>query len=48
VQAIDIAWERPETTRSSYRGVRTVSVVGLARAYSLLANRAFKLDEYGE
>lgn len=36
LKAIDIFWERPETTRSSYRGVRELGINSLSRTYMLL------------
>lgn len=47
VQAVDIAWQRPERTsdEEDYRGVREVSIVSLARAY---ASSMDGLDEYDE
>lgn len=48
VQAVDIAWQRPETTRSKYRGSRDISIVGLGRAYDQLADGVFKLETFIE
>jgi hypothetical protein len=36
MQAVDIRWERPETTHSKYRGVRDIDIASLGRAYILL------------
>lgn len=36
VQAVDIMWQRPEATRSKYRGVKDISIVTLARTYGVL------------
>ena len=36
LQAVDIFWERPETTTSSYRGVRELAIDTLLRTYLLL------------
>lgn len=36
LKAIDILWERPETTRSSYRGVRDLAINSLSRTYLVL------------
>lgn len=33
LQAVDIEWQRPEETRSRYRGWRNVSIVNLPRVY---------------
>lgn len=38
VQAVDIKWQRPETTSSQYRGVKDISICSLASAYSLSDN----------
>jgi hypothetical protein len=38
VQAVGIKWQRPEVTSSRYRGTKDLSIVFLARAYSLLDN----------
>ncbi|OQN99437.1 hypothetical protein B0A48_14414 [Cryoendolithus antarcticus] len=38
VKAIEIRWERPQRSRSSYRGVGRVSVNGLLRLYNLMTS----------
>jgi len=38
VLAIDIEWQRPETTSDQYRGARELSIDSLARAYDLLCD----------
>ena len=35
MQAVEITWERPETTYSDYRGVRDVDIASLGRLYIL-------------
>jgi hypothetical protein len=46
LKAIDIFWERPETTRSSYRGVRDLGIHSLSRTYLLLESE--RLNEVGQ
>jgi hypothetical protein len=43
LKAVDIFWERPETSRSSYRGVRELGINSLSRTYLLLESE--RLDE---
>nr|OQO31168.1 hypothetical protein B0A51_01900 [Rachicladosporium sp. CCFEE 5018] len=38
IKAIEIRWERPQRSRSSYRGVGRVSVNGLLRLYNLMTS----------
>jgi hypothetical protein len=46
MQAVDVRWERPETTHSKYRGVRDIDIASLGRAYILL--EGFNLEGYNE
>ena len=46
LQAVDIAWERPETTYSKYRGVRDIDIASLGRAYIVVDG--LDLEAYDE
>lgn len=46
--AVDIFWERPKATTSSYRGVRDISVNSFDYTYLLLAGRDTTLEEFTE
>lgn len=46
--AVDIAWDRPEATTSSYCGVKDISVNLLKRAYLLLSDGCTTLEEFTE
>jgi hypothetical protein len=48
LRAVAIAWQRPERTSSSYRGVRELSIVDLARVYCMVDDGAFTLEEYSD
>nr|OQO31210.1 hypothetical protein B0A51_02050 [Rachicladosporium sp. CCFEE 5018] len=45
VKAIEIRWERPQRSRSSYRGVGRVSVNGLLRLYNLMTSSNGYMEE---
>ncbi|KAK6435914.1 hypothetical protein LTR95_007900 [Oleoguttula sp. CCFEE 5521] len=38
IKAVEIRWERPQRSRSSYRGIGRVSVNGLLRLYNLMTS----------
>lgn len=46
VAPVDIVWERPETTRKDYRGIRDIDIISIARAYMLLGS--FGVEAYEE
>ena len=46
LQAVDITWERPETTYSKYRGVRDIDIASLGRAYIVVDG--LDLEAYNE
>lgn len=46
MQAVKIPWERPEATRSNYRGVRDVDIASLGRLYILVDDLG--LEAYNE
>lgn len=45
LKAIDIFWERPETSRSFYRGVRELGINLLSRTYLLLESERLNVVE---
>ena len=46
LQAVEVSWERPETTYSEYRGTRGVDIASLGRAYILVGGLG--LEAYNE
>jgi hypothetical protein len=46
MQAVEISWERPETTYSEYRGVRDIDIASLGRAYIVVDGLG--LESYDE
>jgi hypothetical protein len=46
LQAVDITWERPETTYSEYRGIRDIDIASLGRAYIVVDGLG--LESYNE
>ena len=46
LQAVDITWERPETTYSKYRGTRDIDIASLGRAYIVVDGLG--LEAYNE
>jgi hypothetical protein len=46
LRAVEITWERPETTYSSYRGVRDIDIASLGRAYIVVDGLG--LEAYNE
>lgn len=48
VPAVAISWERPELTRSSYRGIIDMPINALDRAYHLVDDGVWTLEEFGE